>query len=742
MTMEISRRIMSRMLMIAALARAGLSPAYAAANENSMERLRADFAKPRAEHRAVPLAMEKLYKNTSEYLDKLVQGRWGGGHCEYPVGGKNYLCDTNGWNRYKEIVAGCRERGLQMWIYDESGYPSGRAGGQALSGHLEFEAQGLFYDSKDVAVRQRKKEDPAEAVLWQTPTGTPFYVAAFPIGRTGQIDGKPIDLTGAVTNGEVKVSLPPGSWRLIALVQNRIYDGTHAALTGPGYLNILDPEAVKRFIEITHESYYAHCGADFGKTLAAIFNDEVSLMTGFLCDDSQPHPVIAWYHGLPEIFRKRNGYDIRECLPALFDDVGAETTRKRCEFYAMLGQQVADSFFKQIREWCAAHNIASIGHLLWEESLVFHAPFYGTVFPSYKELDWPGIDELDCEYGCTSGAHVEGGPVTPKLASSAAHVWNKPRTMSESFCYVGGRIPKSVEEYMQHYQWQAVLGINALTILSIWRDVPDEDLGRLNDFVGRVNTMVTRGRFTADVAILYPIASVWDGFIPTTRHVHNVSDNPIVRDVDESWRWVSSAVLSCQRDFDYLDETLIQEAKLADGKLTLGQNRYSVLVLPHVTTLGFATLQKIKQFVEQGGTVISWKTLPTKRADAGSVKQHQALVEDLWNNHKDRVIQVMTEKAFRQALNASGTPDLVVSPATPDVYYQHRILPEGDLYFLVNNAVKPVSGSFDFRASGRAELWDPVTGKTTSAALLKTATGSSLDLTMSPRSSLFVVITR
>jgi hypothetical protein len=26
-------------------------------------------------------------------------------------------------------------------------------------------------------------------------------------------------------------------------------------------------------------------------------------------------------------------------------------------------------------------------HLLWEESLIYHANFYGSVFPAYKERD-------------------------------------------------------------------------------------------------------------------------------------------------------------------------------------------------------------------------------------------------------------------------------------------------------------------------------------------------------------------
>lgn len=699
--------------------------------------LRREFIDPPNDYRALPLGLSGK-NNAAEYVERLVRGRWGGAHISYPGGGTGYLHDTTGWSLFNNVLQGCREHDLKVWIYDENGYPSGRAGGQVLAGHPEFEAQGLFYDSRDIQIPDNRGE--SREIEWRIPAGTPFFVAMYALDREGHITGKPVELTGSVKNRLVKVSPAPGSWRLTAFVQNHLFAGTHAVLTGGPYINILDPDAVGRFIQITHELYYARYGADFGEAIRTIFNDEVSVMSGFLTDDSQPFPAVAWYHELPELFRKQTGYDIRDCLPALFDDAGDETIRKRCDFYSLISQQIANAFFKQIREWCAEHNIASTGHLLWEESLIYHANFYGSVFPSYKELDWPGIDVLSCQYGCTSGSHTEGGPVTPKLASSVAHIWDKERTISESFWSVTNKTP--VEEVIAHYTWQAVLGINALTTLTIHNSYSDEELGLMNDCAGRLNYLLTRGQFRADVAILYPIASVWAGFRPATRHVHNLGDNPNARDVDEAWRYVSAQVLSSQRDFDYLDEELIRSATIADGKLNIGKNGYSVLVLPHVTTLSFATLKQIKHFTDNGGTVISWQTLPLNRADAGPETEHRELVEELWNTNKGRVIHTMTEAALRQALRNSGTPDLVVTPVTTGIYYQHRVLPKEDIFFVVNNSREPVSGDFVFSANGKAELWNPINGEITAANSRKTPKGSTVKITLAQRSGVFVIFNR
>ena len=693
-----------------------------------MDELREGFANPANDYRALPMDWEW---GDAQFADKLVQGRWGGAHFNYPHGGPGYLQDPKGWDQFAAAVKACKDRGLNVWIYDEWGYPSGRAGGKVLEGHPEYESQGLFYDSTDIAVGKDGKD-----LEWRVPEGTPFLIAMARVDWQGAIYDV-TDVTDKVADGILKVHLDDGSWRVMAFVQNRLREGTHASITFGPYVNIMDPDAVKRFIDITHESFYARCGPDFGKTIKAFFNDEVSLMSGYLKDETQPYPAIAWYHGLPDIFTRRHGYDIRGCLPALFNNVGSDTARMRCDFYSTISHAAADGFFRQVREWCEAHNVASTGHLVWEESLIFHANFYGSVFPSLRELDWPGIDVLGCGYGCTSGAHVEGGPVTPKLISSVAHLYGKQRTMSESFCFVDGKTP--VEDLLAHINWQWVLGINSLTTLSINNQYPPETFRLLNDYTGRLSFMLTQGRFTADVAVLYPITSVWADFKPTNRHVHHLDDNPKAKDVDEDWREVSRELLEARRDFDYLDEEALQSAKVSAGKIRIGGNAYSVLVLPHVTTLSYASLKQIAAFAKSGGTVISYATPPLTREDAGPADEYRKLVEELWDG---TVVHVETSGALRRALDTAGQPDVRVTPDTSEVYYQHRTLPDGDIYFLVNNSKDSVSGDFAFRASGKAEVWNPLDGKATPAQVSKSKGMSAIKLTLPPRSGRFVVFGR
>lgn len=691
-----------------------------------MDQLRSGFANPSVAYRALPMEFDQAHPG--DYAAGLVEGHWGGALFNHPGGPDGYLIDRGGWEKFKASVQECKKRGLDVWIYDEAAYPSGRAGGQTLDGHPEYEAQGLFYSSKDVHVKA------AEQIEWKLPDGAPFYVAAYPLSLVGTIYGDGEDLTDKVKDGVLHAEIKQGDWRLVAFVQDRLYAGTHAPITtGQPYINVMDPDAVKRFITLTHERYYANCGDEFGKTIKAFFTDEPSVQGGYLMTETPPYPALAWYHGLPEIFKAKTGYDIRKALPAMFNDAGADTVRYRCDFYSTISHQIADAYFKQIREWCEAHRVASTGHLLWEESLLYHTSFYGSVFPSLKELDWPGIDVLGCGRQATQGSHIEGGPVTPKLIGSAAHVYGKKRTMTESFCFVTKKTP--IEELIGHVAWQWVLGINSLSVLSIRPEYDNATFERLNDFTGRAGSVLTQGDFVADVAVLYPIASVWADFVPTNRHVSYVGDQPKSRDVDTAFREVSKELLACQRDYDYLDEEAICSAKIENGAIKIGRNSYRVLVLPHANVMRFDTLKQIAKFVEGGGKVVSYKAIPEVREDDGPSDEFANLVDSIWT----KATHVETLTGIGRALGRIGVPDVAVTPRNRDIYYQHRALPSGDAYFVENNGEKPFAGRFTFRATGRAQIWDPMAGKT-SALASKSAKGvSSVQLTVPPLSGVFVV---
>lgn len=201
---------------------------------------------------------------------------------------------------------------------------------------------------------------------------------------------------------------------------------------------------------------------------------------------------------------------------------------------------------------------------------------------------------------------------------------------------------------------------------------------------------------------------------------------------------MSRELLACQRDYDYLDEDAICSAKITNGSIKIGPNTYHILVLPHATVLRYSTLQQIAKFVDEGGKVISYATVPSVREDVGPSDEFADLVEKFL----PKITHVETLRSLEKAVAQCDIPDVRVSPLNRDINYQHRALGNGDAYFLLNNAEKPFTGKFTFRATGKAHIWDPTTGEAKPVAS-KTAKGlSTVEATVPGQSGVFVVFER
>jgi hypothetical protein len=156
-------------------------------------------------------------------------------------------------------------------------------------------------------------------------------------------------------------------------------------------------------------------------------------------------------------------------------------------------------------------------------------------------------------------------------------------------------------------------------------------------------------------------------------------------------------------------------------------------------------LKQLAKFVNSGGTLISYGAIPSHREDAGPADEFAELVKNLWENtnrHHGKVIHVDTLDALGGTVSHLDDPDLSVSPRTRDVYYQHRALPTGDIYFLLNNATTATSGEFTFRASGSVQICNPMNGEIKPSESTQHGASTTVNLTLPPRNGLFVVFER
>ena len=69
-----------------------------------------------------------------------LQERGFGGCVTSLMFGNGYVTNPTNWAAFRGGMEALRQAGLENWLYDEAGYPSGRAGGLVLRDHPERES--------------------------------------------------------------------------------------------------------------------------------------------------------------------------------------------------------------------------------------------------------------------------------------------------------------------------------------------------------------------------------------------------------------------------------------------------------------------------------------------------------------------------------------------------------------------------------------------------------------------------
>ena len=483
---------------------------------------RTPCARPLPERFSAPPAEARILKivhhlpDAPEAQDALIQSLLlqGFGGMVTNVSIEDYLMSDAKWAAFTRAVHEAKGAGMALWLYDERGYPSGLAGGVVMKGHPEWQARGLLI--------AETTSDGGEVSL-ELPPGELVAAVALPVQEWTASLEEAVDLTGHIEKGLLSWDAPTGSWHLLAITEDYLYENTHAAVSlcdKLPYIDLLSPEPTARFLEVTHDAYAERLGSDLGQWFTATFTDEPSLMGVFM--RPQPYSVLPWASCLPVEFKRRRGYDIAPVLPALIVDGIPGAKSVRYDFWLTVGELVSESYFGQIQDWCGRHNVRSGGHLLCEESLLSHVPFYGDFFRCARRLDAPSID-------CLTSIPEEVPWYIARLISSVAELEGRPVTMCETSDHAqryrgegDGRPVRVVTEDEIRGTCNRLIanGITTITSYYSFADLSTEQVVRLNEWIGRCSTMLAGGHQVADVAVVYPIESTWIRFTPS-RHWNN-----------------------------------------------------------------------------------------------------------------------------------------------------------------------------------------------------------------------------
>jgi alpha-L-rhamnosidase len=599
-------------------------------------------------------------------------------------------------SQMKFVVQEAARRGMKLWIQDEYDYPSGFAGGKISEQYPQLTMQGLDADIR-ISVM------PGQTLTMPTPPDTLGALAVF--ASAGAVQVVPI---GANAINWRAPAPPPGAsgypkpWELI-LVRHMFRssptrmsaraDGTRAKDSQYALIDYLNPDATRAFIKITHEAYKEAVGNEFGKTILGFFGDEPD----YTC-------FMPWTARLLEVFRQQKGYDLQPRVPLLFaPKMTDEAWRVKADYFDVWSGLFRDAFFGVQAEWCARNNIEYLVHLNHEEQgLRLELPEdliknEGDFFRDMRHVQVPGIDNLS---QLVPGAiHTPDGTWNvnnnfPKLASSAAHLFGKPKVWTESAGAPG------IDGKFQ-LDFQLVRGVNALQIrVPVMRGGSGGTTGAstappqgplLAWYTNRAGYLMAIGRPAAQVGLYHPVNSLWMGD----------------EEADRSTTKLGWQLLEHQVDWDYFDEqSLSGVAAIENGGFkNLSGQLYRAIVVPSSTVITRTGLERFRTFVNAGGKVIFVGKTPKLVVDRTFLNAKDA--PDLGFATLIEPVGDITPRV----LAALPKPDVALDSPFQRLTYTHRSWRDGEMYFFFNESNREESRTATIAGRGQAQAWDLATGE-------------------------------
>jgi hypothetical protein len=539
-----------------------------------------------------------------------------------------------------------------------------------------------------------------------------------------------LNLTAKVdANGKLNWEVPAGKWILQRIGHTTTGSSTRPPVKGGNGLECdkLSPDAMDVQFTNLMGKLITSAGSMAGHTLAATHIDSWEV-------GSQ-----NWTPKLREEFQKGRGYDPIPFLPGVLDGkihVGDASTASRFRW----------DFEQTISELLAENYVGRLAKLAHEHGL--RLSIEGYHLPFGDEATYTGhADEPMSEFWATGGNENEG---MARQMASVAHIMGDKIVGAEAFTSGDNEqwkfhpatvkalgdyeFSQGINRFVIHrYAHQPYLDRYPGATMGPWglhyerTQTWWEMSGAWHEYLSRCQFMLRQGWFVADLCYLRPQVPDQTAFTPSPAA-------PVGYKYDE-----------CSA------EALIARMSVKDGRLMLPDGMiYRLLVLPeHNTSMTPALVQKIKQLIQAGATVLGPRpTASPSLTDFPKCDQEVAsLAAEVWGDCDGRQV---TEHSFgkgRVVWGQSLESVLARSQAPADfassvkLNWIHRQVGDTEVYFVANENAASVEAKCNFRVEGlRPELWNPQTGEISPLAVYeKTAAGISIPLRLEGSGSIFVV---
>ena len=423
-----------------------------------------------------------------------------------------------------------------------------------------------------------------------------------------------------------------------------------------------------------------------------------------------------WNNYFAEEFKRRKGYDIIPYLDALFVEIGAITPKIKLDYNDVIVSLSEENFFKPVYQW---HQ---------DRGLIFGCDHggrgrdvaeFGDYFRTQRWNQGPGSDQ----------PQLSKDIIKAKVASSIAHLYNRPRVWLEGFHSSGwGTSSADVTDavlanFVAGYNLLSFHGLYYSTKGGWWEWAPPDNhfrmpywkqINPLMNCIQRLSFLLSQGYHNCDVAIIYPT-------------------EPVVAGMDGK-KSVSIAFETGEQlynngiDFDFIDFESIARSEVKSDELHVSGEKYKVLIVPSMKAIRYSSLKKIEEFKNAGGIIVNIGEIPeaTER-NGGNDEEVTKLVSGIFSKSQT-LIQCENARSVSSSLSGKYAANFkILTDHKERTYVMHRIIGKRDIYALYN--FPPGSRCF-FKAKGQVQLWNPWNGEISSISGFAEQTNEGTEITL------------
>lgn len=533
-----------------------------------------------------------------------------------------------------------------------------------------------------------------------------------------------MNLTDRVSaDGHLDWTPPKGRWTIVRLGYSLTGTMNHPATREATGLEVdkYDGDAVERYLKTYIGMYADATGKDLigHRGLRAIVTDSTEIGPS------------NWTPRMLADFRTLRGYDPTPWLPALTGTIVASRRQSDAFLY---------DYRRTLSDLMSREHYGTIARVAHENDLTY----YGEALETSRIVLG---DDMAMRAHADIPMSMSGAEIDMRGAASVAHIYGQNLVAAESLTNALAPWATSPSDLRAKMDFAFVSGVNRAVIhTSVHQPTDDKKPGLALlifgqyfnrhetwaemakpwvDYLARSSFLLQQGRNQADVAYFYGEEAPLVGQFTT-----------IPEDAPRHY------------GFDFINADALSNALTVEGKdiVTPGGARYKVLYLGGTShRMTASTLRRIVTLVQAGATVVGQPPQDSP-ALGDDPAEFADLVKRLWGNGQGAAVgtgRVIGGKDIESALASIGvTRDFAYEAREPGaaVLFQHRTLPDGEIYYLSNRSVRLEHLEARFRVTDKTpEIWRADTGAREPVSYRVEAGETIVSMDMAPTDSFFVV---